>query len=280
MNTLKQTEYIREQNSDAQVFVIYKDIVTPGQYEKYYQKVQEQPLNFFMKGTVTSVEKGDNDRVEVNVDNNLLGAPMRIPVDLVVLATGMVPNSADGLAIRTLHDAGLKVLRNESDEQRQAAEKVVEQYKHHEGTEILNLTYRQGPDLPVLRDGFSDSNFICFPYETLRTGIYAAGAVRAPMDSALAEEDACGAVLKAIQSIELATRDKPSIRAPAIYPSPASSCSAAPPANGAPRSAPSVRSTKTRRARRSSTRIAAGVAASAWAPVPSASFRSRTTRWT
>ncbi|MGC0777744.1 MAG: FAD-dependent oxidoreductase, partial [Candidatus Acidiferrum sp.] len=34
MNTLKQTEYIREQNPEAQVFVIYKDIVTPGQYEK------------------------------------------------------------------------------------------------------------------------------------------------------------------------------------------------------------------------------------------------------
>src|SRR5208283_1921200 len=57
MNTLKQTEYIREQNPEAQVFVIYKDIVTPGQYEKYYQKVQEQPLNFFMKGTVSCVEK-------------------------------------------------------------------------------------------------------------------------------------------------------------------------------------------------------------------------------
>ena len=56
--------------------------------------------------------------------------------------------------------------------------------KHHEGTEILNLDYRQGPDLPVLQGGFPDSKFICFPYETLRTGIYAAGAVRAPMDSA------------------------------------------------------------------------------------------------
>ncbi len=206
MNTLKQTEYVREQNPDAQVFVIYKDIVTPGQREKYYQKVQEQSLNFFMKGTVTSVGSGTDGRVVVGVDNNLLGVPMQIPVDLVVLATGMVPNSADGPAIRTLRDADLKVLRNESDEQRRAAETVVEQYKHHAGTEILNLTYRQGPDLPVLRDGFPDSNFICFPYETLRTGIYAAGAVRAPMDSVMAEEDACGAVMKAIQSIELATR--------------------------------------------------------------------------
>ncbi len=206
MNTLKQTEYVREQNPEAQVFVIYKDIVTPGQYEKYYQKVQEQPLNFFMKGTVSCVEKAADGRVLVRVENNLLGSPMQIPVDLVVLATGMVPNSADGIAIRTLRDANLKVLRNESDEQREGAEKVVAQFKHHEGTEILNLAYRQGPDLPVLRNGFPDSNFICFPYETLRTGIYAAGALRAPMGSEMAEEDACGAVMKAIQSIELATR--------------------------------------------------------------------------
>ncbi|MFI5114413.1 MAG: hydrogenase iron-sulfur subunit, partial [Terriglobales bacterium] len=205
MNTLKQTEYVREQNPEAQVFVVYRDIVTPGQYESYYQKVQDQPLNFFMKGAVTGVETGADGRVNVSLDGTLLGAPMQIPVDLVVLATGMVPNSADGIAIRTLHDANLKVLRNESDTQRQEAEKIVEQYKHHEGTEILNLTYRQGPDLPVLRDGFPDSNFICFPYETLRTGIYAAGAVRAPMDSTLAEEDASGAVMKAIQSVQMAS---------------------------------------------------------------------------
>ncbi len=57
----------------------------------------------------------------------------------------------------------------------------------------------------MLRNGFPDSNFICFPYETLRTGIYTAGALRAPMDSLMAEEDACGAVMKAVQSIELAT---------------------------------------------------------------------------
>jgi quinone-modifying oxidoreductase subunit QmoB len=208
MTTLKQTEYIREQNPDAQVFVIYQDIVTPGQYEKYYQKVQDQPLNFFMKGAVTGIATGSDSRVLVSVDNNLLGAPMQIPVDLVVLATGMVPNSADGIAIRTLHDAEAKVLRNESDEQRQTAEKTVAEYKHHAGTEILNLTYRQGPDLPVLRNGFPDSNFICFPYETLRTGIYAAGALRAPVDSTMAEEDACGAVMKAVQSIELATQGK------------------------------------------------------------------------
>jgi quinone-modifying oxidoreductase subunit QmoB len=204
MASLKQVEYFREQNPDAEVFVVYKDITTPGPYEKYYQKVQNHPLNFFMKGKVTEVERNAEGKLLVSVNGTLIGAPIRVAVDLVVLATGMVPNSADNDAIRTLRDAKRTIERNESEAQRQEAEKVVERLRCQEGTEILNLTYRQGPDLPVLQNGFPNSNFVCFPYETLRTGIYAAGAVRAPMDSTMAGEDACGAVMKAIQSVHLA----------------------------------------------------------------------------
>ena len=72
---------------------------------------------------------------------------------------------------------------------------------NHEGTEILNLQYRQGPDLPTLEYGFPDSHFICFPYESRRTGIYPTGAAREPMDGLGSREDATGAALKAIQSI-------------------------------------------------------------------------------
>jgi quinone-modifying oxidoreductase subunit QmoB len=206
MTTLKQVEYVRAQDPKAEVYVVYRDIVTSGQYEKYYQKVQDHPLNFFMKGQVTGVEAGLDSRVLVSFHGELLGKPMQVAADLVVLATGMVPNSADGPAIRQLHDAQAKVLRNESETQRTEAEKTVAQLQGYEGTEILNLTYRQGPDLPVLPDGFPDSRFVCFPYETQRTGIYTAGAVRAPMDASMAEEDAGGAVMKAIQCIEMASR--------------------------------------------------------------------------
>lgn len=206
MSTLKQAEYLREQDHDAEVYIVYRDIVTPGPYESYYQKIQDHPLTFFMKGKVTNVNKGPDNSLLVSFDSELLGGPMQVAVDLVVLATGMVPNSADGPAIRALRDAHAKALRNESATQLDEAQKTIAQLQHHDSTEILNLTYRQGPDLPVLSDGFPDSKFICFPYESMRTGIYAAGALRAPMDSVLAEEDAAGAVMKAIQSIELATQ--------------------------------------------------------------------------
>ncbi|MFN4131852.1 MAG: hydrogenase iron-sulfur subunit, partial [Caldimicrobium sp.] len=50
--------------------------------------------------------------------------------------------------------------------------------------------------------GYADSNYICFPYETRRTGIYAAGAVHQPMTIDQAIEDARGAALKAIQCLK------------------------------------------------------------------------------
>lgn len=167
MGTLKQIGYVRRQNPEAQVFVIYKDIRTPGQYEKTYRLAQDHPLNFFTKGEVASVENAPDGRILVTVKNTLLGESIAVAVDLVVLATGMVSRG---------------------------------------GEEALHLTYRQGPELPVLQDGFPDSHFICFPYETRRTGIYSAGALRAPMDFAHACEDAMGAALKAIQCIELAKK--------------------------------------------------------------------------
>jgi quinone-modifying oxidoreductase subunit QmoB len=70
-------------------------------------------------------------------------------------------------------------------------------------SDILNLQYRQGPEMPVLKYGFPDSHYICFPYETRRTGIYAAGCVRSPMDAADGVEDATGATLKALQCTTL-----------------------------------------------------------------------------
>ena len=88
----------------------------------------------------------------------------------------------------------------------EAAKVTVEKLQHHEGTDILHLGYRQGPDLPALKYEFPDSHFICFPYETRRTGVYAAGCVRAPNDCDASREDATGAALKAIQCVELASR--------------------------------------------------------------------------
>jgi len=163
--SLKQAKYIRETNTESQVFIIYKDMRSMGLYEGFYKEVQKDDGVYMARGEIAAVED-DGTELTVTVKDSLLGEEVRIKVDLVVLATGVTPA----------------------------------------GTEDLNLAYRQGKGLPELKYHFSDSHFICFPYESRRTGIYAAGALRAPMDIASSMEDAGGAMLKAIQCIEATSR--------------------------------------------------------------------------
>lgn len=163
--SLKQALYVRERNPDADIYILYKDMRTPGQYEDFYRRVQEEDRVFFAKGEVTGVTEDGDGNLMVSVEGSLLGEKVQLKVDMVVLAVGMVPTTAL--------------------------------------SPVLHLQYRQGPGLPTARYGFADSNYICFPYETRRTGIYAAGCVRQPMDAVSSEEDATGAALKAVQSLEL-----------------------------------------------------------------------------
>ncbi len=198
--SLRQVMAIHQAWPEVECVVLYRDMRMPGQMEHFYRAVQEQSRVMLARGSVEGVAVAGAG-LRVSVKDSLLGEQVEIDADLVVLATGMVPNSADGEAIRQLRDAKARIERSESDVQRQTAEQQATALAHHAGTEILNLGYRQGPDLPVLAYGFPDSHYICFPYETRRTGIYAAGALRAPMDAAQAAEDGFGAAMKASQLI-------------------------------------------------------------------------------
>jgi quinone-modifying oxidoreductase subunit QmoB len=200
--SLKQVLYVREQYPDAKIYMIYKDVRSPAQYERFYTHVQQDDGVFFTKGEIANVTKDSDGQISVEVRETLLGEDIRIRADLVVLATGMVP---------TTKPEGLSEPESGEAEESQAAEEADgDEKKEAEaaepGAKILNLAYRQGTDLPTLKYGFPDSHFICFPYETRRTGIYAAGTVRGPMDMATCAADAAGAALKSIQAVEAIAR--------------------------------------------------------------------------
>jgi quinone-modifying oxidoreductase subunit QmoB len=200
MAALKQALYVRQNDPDAKVFVFYKDIRTPGQYEIFYKRVQEEEGVFLTKGQVVSVAADGDGSVVVEVDDALLGERIQVKVDLLVLAVGMVPRTAFGEAL-------VPVVAEEEGKKKDLASQLLIPTQMIKSNS-LNLDYRQGPELPELKYGFPDSHFICFPYETRRTGIYAAGPVRQPMDISFSMEDARGAALKAIQCVELASQGK------------------------------------------------------------------------
>ena len=166
---LRLANTVCEQTDDAcQAFILYKNMTIPGILERFYKKMQDRLGIMMTKADVTGIHDAGNHMV-VSCKNSLLGMDFDLDVDMVVLPTGLVPTSAKEVTV--------------------------------------GFEYRQGPDFPDLQlfDGFTDSNYICFPYETRRTGVYAAGCVRQPLTLDACEEDARGAVLKAIQCIEAAS---------------------------------------------------------------------------
>ncbi|MBU1979752.1 MAG: hydrogenase iron-sulfur subunit, partial [Gammaproteobacteria bacterium] len=194
---VKQAMYFKDANPDIDTVVIYTDLRMPGNGEDFYRSGQNKGVTF-TKGKVSSVEAAGN-QCKVNFHDLILNDQTAIDnADLVVLATGQVPNS--GVDIDTKLKADIAAAAGDNS--------LLEAYNasQAEGAvqpiSVLNLTYRQGPDVPQLKYGFTDSHFICFPYETRRTGIYSAGPVRRPMDMVQAMEDATGAAMKAIQAVE------------------------------------------------------------------------------
>jgi quinone-modifying oxidoreductase subunit QmoB len=196
LTSLKQAKYVRERDPGAKAYIFYKDIRTPGQYENFYKQVQQDEGIFFTKGEISKITEDTDKSLIIEVTNTLLGEKIEVKADLVVLATGLVPVSAIGeeIKIKLSDDKGEK-----KEEAELPADRIIK-------SDILNLTYRQGPELPALRNGFPDSHYVCFPYESRRTGIYPAGCLRQPMDGAMAIDDAAGAALKAIQCVEMASR--------------------------------------------------------------------------
>lgn len=163
--SLKQARQLRDLFPGSIVYIVYRDIRTPGFLEDFYKAVQDDPGIIFIKGDVQDVVSS-NGRVGIGIQDYLLGEELHVAADQVILATGMVPTD----------------------------------------TRDLHLSYRLGEGIPELKYDFSDSHFICFPYESRRTGIYAAGGVRAPMDIPSAMADGSGAMMKAIQVIEATKR--------------------------------------------------------------------------
>jgi len=192
--SLKQARYVR-QNSEALAMIFYIDIRTPGRLEAFYREAQNDPGIMLTKADVTGVSDAGNGNLYVEMEKTFLGEKIKVEADLVVLATGMVPTTR---APQEYLD-GLTQAATKGDDAKKA---YLESTPKPEF--ILNLDYRQGPELPSLEGacGFADSNFICFQYETRRTGVYAAGPVRQPMNMTEAQEDAAGAAFKAIQCID------------------------------------------------------------------------------
>lgn len=101
MYTAKQATLVREKIKDSNVYVFYMDVRTPGKgYEEFYNRTTEQYGVHYIRGRVSKIyqdtmigEEGQpTTKLRVRGEDTLLGRPVEIEADMVVLATAMVAN--------------------------------------------------------------------------------------------------------------------------------------------------------------------------------------------
>ncbi|MCP4572610.1 MAG: CoB--CoM heterodisulfide reductase iron-sulfur subunit A family protein [bacterium] len=96
MGSLKHVRYLREQDPEIRATVFYIDIRTTGRLEKFYQDMLDDEHVTFLKGKVAQVdEDAATGNLQLDVEDTLSRETLHPEFDLVVLATGIVPNTAD-----------------------------------------------------------------------------------------------------------------------------------------------------------------------------------------
>jgi heterodisulfide reductase subunit A len=105
MYSLKLAHLLKD-HTDAQVYNFYIDMRTPGKgYEEFYNKLLEEGVNF-IRGRVAQVTdwpitKEEEGKMILRVEDTMIGKVRRIPVDMVVLSTGLEPQP-DAAKVATL----------------------------------------------------------------------------------------------------------------------------------------------------------------------------------
>jgi quinone-modifying oxidoreductase subunit QmoA len=96
MASLKQARYIREKNEDAKATLFYIDIRTVGRHEDFYLDMLEDENVSFVKGKVANIEEDPTSKdLVLEVEDTLAREKLHNHFDMVVLATGIVPNTGE-----------------------------------------------------------------------------------------------------------------------------------------------------------------------------------------
>lgn len=91
--SMKHATYLREQYPDCDVTIFFIDIRALDRLEDFYTKVQEDEKVTFIKSKIANItEDEETGDLLLEGENTRTGEQIRMSFDMVVLATGMVPN--------------------------------------------------------------------------------------------------------------------------------------------------------------------------------------------
>ena len=103
ITAIKQAIELKEEFPDAEIYCFYMDLRLFGKkYEDFYINAQRDYGIHFIRGRVSEVSETIDGRVQVKAEDTLVGKPVKVKLDLLVLMSGIVCNKENQSLVHAL----------------------------------------------------------------------------------------------------------------------------------------------------------------------------------
>ena len=105
ITAIKQAIELKEEFPDAEIYCFYMDLRLFGKkYEDFYINAQRDYGIHFIRGRVSEVCETIDGRVQVKAEDTLVGKPVKVKLDLLVLMAGIVCNKENQVLAHSLQN--------------------------------------------------------------------------------------------------------------------------------------------------------------------------------
>jgi heterodisulfide reductase subunit A len=104
ITAVKQAIELKKLSPETEVFIFYMDLRMWGQgYEELYREAQEQYGIYFIRGRISEAAATFDNKVQIKSEDTLMGLPLKITTDLLVLMIGVEPSQGTKQLAKQCH---------------------------------------------------------------------------------------------------------------------------------------------------------------------------------
>jgi heterodisulfide reductase subunit A len=98
ITAVKQAIELKKLSPETEVYIFYMDLRMWGQgYEELYREAQEKYGIYFIRGRISEAAATFDGKVQIKSEDTLMGLPLRMTPDILVLMIGMEPSKGTKL---------------------------------------------------------------------------------------------------------------------------------------------------------------------------------------
>ena len=104
MYAIKEAILIKEHEPDTEIYILYMDMRTPFKgFEEFYRRARELGITFIRSRPSEILEDEATNSLIIRANDTILGEPIEIEAEMVILSTAGVPNHGTDDLARVLH---------------------------------------------------------------------------------------------------------------------------------------------------------------------------------